>query len=380
MTDLPDPGAVRELKDLRAEVTGCAPAELHRARGLLLAEIAAERGTGDSSHPTFPPRAASRPRRWLRPVLLGATAAVAIAALTVSLLPGRATYQARPRASSPAATPPPSAPASSPPPAPAVLTAAYVLNRAASTASSSSRPVPRPGQFIYVSSVGTGLVTDMDPSGGRSWLYKSRGRSWESVDGQRAGLLQEVGGGYVKLPDGPVAPADRGIGTSWISLPPSSCPGAVPARDTYEFQASLPTDPSRLRTWIYRHLNGQNAADTQAWIDIGDMLRGMLVPAKLAAALYRVAAMIPGVTAVPRAVNAVGRVGVAVSRSGSALIFDPQTYQLIGESVVLTKAVPGQGLAGTVVGSSAELQVKVVDHLPDIPSSQVFKSGGGAKC
>jgi hypothetical protein len=93
-----------------------------------------------------------------------------------------------------------------------------------------------------------------------------------------------------------------------------------------------------------------------------------------------VAATIPGVTLLPHAVNAAGRAGVAVSRSGAALIFDPRTYQLIGEGAVLTKAVPGQGPAGTVVGSSAILRVKVVDRLPDVPPSQVFKSGGGAKC
>src|SRR5436309_13789861 len=101
MTDLPKPGPVRELTDLRADVAGRAPEELHRARGLLLAEIQAERGTGDSSRPAFLPRGASRPRntsrphtmsrprggswrrgtsrppapRWHRPVLLGATAA-----------------------------------------------------------------------------------------------------------------------------------------------------------------------------------------------------------------------------------------------------------------------------------------------------------------
>jgi hypothetical protein len=304
----------------------------------------------------------------MRPALLGATATAAAAALTVSLLPGSAAHRPRPGAGS--------APASSQPSTPAVLTAAYVLNRAASAAASSPQPVPRPDQFIYVSSVATGLDTEVRPSDSKSWLYKSGGQIWQSVDGRRAGLLQSVGRGYVKLPDGPVPPAGSGIGASWTSLPPSTCPGAAPARGTYEFLASLPTDPGRLRAWIYRNRNGQNPPDVQAWNDIGDMLRGMLVPSKLAAALYRVAATIPGVTAVPHAVDAVGRAGVAVSRSGAELIFDPQTYQLIGERVVLTKAVPGEGPAGTVVGSSAELQVKVVDRLPDVPPSQVDKSFG----
>src|ERR1700753_4358388 len=89
MTDQPDPGAVRELRDLRADVPGRAPEDLHRARTRLLTEISAERETGASPRPAFPPR-------WLRPVLVGATAAAAVAALTVSLLPGPAAHRPRP--------------------------------------------------------------------------------------------------------------------------------------------------------------------------------------------------------------------------------------------------------------------------------------------
>jgi hypothetical protein len=382
MTDLLDPEAVPELNDLRAGVAGRAPEDLHRARALLLTEMAAERETGASSRTVFPPRpafpsrAVSRSRRWPRPVLLGATAAAAIAALTVSLLPGPATHRPRPGAAS--------APASSPraarPATPAVLTAAYVLNRAASTAASSSRPVPRPGQFIYVSSVTMYVSTEIGRSGDQSWLYRTRRQIWQSVDGRRAGLLQIVDRGNVKLPWGPVPPANSDLPAGWTPLPPASCPGAAPARGTYAFLASLPTDPGRLRTWIYRHPGGGNTADAQAWSDIGDMLREMLVPPKVAAALFRVAATIPGATVVPHAADAVGRAGVGVSRSGAELIFDPKTYQLIGEGAVLTRPVPGQGPAGTVVASTAQLREAVVGHLPDVTPSPTDKAVGGVSC
>lgn len=365
MTDLPEPGPVRELKDLRADVAGRAPEDLHRARALLLAEIQNERVTGDGSHPPFPPRGPSRPRRpsWHRPVLLGGAAAAAAAILTVSLLPGSAAHQARPGPSSPA-----------------VLTAAYVLNQAASAAAASSQPVPRPDQYVYVSSVTTYVSSEIGPSGEKSWLYKTSRQIWQSADGQKAGLLQIVDRGNVKLPWGPVPPADSGNSSSWTSLPASSCPGTAPARGTYAFLASLPTDPGQLRTWLYQHANGGNKPDAQAWTDIGDMLREMLVPPKLAAALFRVAGTIPGATVVPHATNAVGRAGVAVSRSGMELIFDPQTYQLIGEGGVLTKATPGVGPAGTVIASTAQLKETVADHLPKIPPSRVDKSGGGVTC
>ncbi len=390
MTDLPDPGAVRELKDLRADVPGRAPEELHRARGLLLAEIAAERETGAGSRSAFPSRGTSRLRgtsplrgasrppapRWRRPVLLGATAAAATAALTVTLLPGPPAHQARPRAGSPAGASPTSSPAE--------LTAAYVLNRAASAAASaaaaSSRPVPRPGQFIYVTSVTTYLSTEITRSGEESWLYRTSRQIWQSASGQRAGMLQIVEHGNVKLPWGPVPPAVSGNPAGWISLPASSCPGAAAARGTYAFLATLPADPGRLRTWIYRHPDGGNRSDAQAWADIGDILREMLVPPKLAAALFRVAATIPGATVVPHAANAVGRAGVGVSRAGAELIFDPKTYQLIGEGAVLTKPVPGEGPAGTVVASTAQLREAVANRLPDVPPSRVEKSGGGASC
>jgi hypothetical protein len=255
-----------------------------------------------------------------------------------------------------------------------------VLNHAASAAAASAQPVPRPDQFIYVTSVTTYVSTEIGRSGEKSWLYRTSRQIWQSVSGQRAGLLQIVDRGNVKLPWGPVPPADTGNPAGWTSLPPSSCPGAAPARATYAFLASLPTDPGRLRAWLYQHPDGQNEADAQAWTDIGDMLREMLVPPKLAAALFRVAATIPGATLVPHAANAVGRAGVAVSRSGLELIFDPRTYQLIGEGGVLTKAVAGEGPAGTVIASTAQLQEKVVDHLPDVPPSQVDKSGVGVTC
>jgi hypothetical protein len=140
---------------------------------------------------------------------------------------------------------------------------------------------------------------------------------------------------------------------------------------------TLPTDPRLLRAWIYRHPDdGGPKSDGQAWTNIGDILREMLVPPKLAAALFKVAATIPGAAVVPHAANAVGLRGVAVSLSGAELIFDPKTYQLIGEGAVLTKPVAGQGPAGTVVASTAQLQARVVSSLPDIPPSEVYKAGG----
>src|SRR5581483_3021268 len=110
MTDLLEPEAPRELKEMRAGITGRSPEELDKARALLFAEIHGER-PARPARLAQPPRPA-RPRRWVRPALVAGTA-VAAAALVVSLLPGGKAQ----RTSQPAA-----------------LTAAYVLDRAASAA------------------------------------------------------------------------------------------------------------------------------------------------------------------------------------------------------------------------------------------------------
>jgi hypothetical protein len=285
----------------------------------------------------------------------------------VSLLPGTPAH--RPRQSTSPNTP--GTPA---------LTAAYILNHAASAAAAAALPVPRPGQYIYVSSVTTYLSIEVGKHGQKAWLYRTSRQIWQSVDGLRPGLLQIVDRPNLKLPWGPVPPAISGDPVGWYALNALSCPGHAPARSTYAFLTTLPTDPALLRAWIYRHLNGGQASDNQAWTDIGDMLREMLVPPKLAAALFKVAATIPGTTVIRHVPNAVGRVGVAVSRSGAALIFDPRTYQLIGEGAVLTKAVPGEGPAGTVTASTAQTQVRVVDSPPHVPPSEVQKDSATPQC
>ena len=93
------------------------------------------------------------------------------------------------------------------------------------------------------------------------------------------------------------------------------------------------------------------------------MMVEMLVPPKLAAALFRVAATIPGATVVPHAADAAGRPGIAVARNVSEdkadaeLIFNQHTYQFLGAREVLTSPVKGEGPAGTVIEAYAQLKV-----------------------
>src|SRR5262249_59728378 len=82
-------------------------------------------------------------------------------------------------------------------------------------------------------------------------------------------------------------------------------------------------------------------------------------PPDLPAALFRVAAAIPGATVVPHATDAAGRAGIAVARliQGSTedneLVFSARTYRLLGERTTLTAPGKGVGPAGTVIGGWA---------------------------
>jgi hypothetical protein len=80
MNDLQE---LKELKEMRAEVTGRRPEDLRGARDLLLAEV---RGGGRRRRAAWTHD--MRPRIWPRPALIAGTAVAASAAITAALLAG----------------------------------------------------------------------------------------------------------------------------------------------------------------------------------------------------------------------------------------------------------------------------------------------------
>ena len=248
--------------------------------------------------------------------------------------------------------------------------AAYVLERAARAAAQSRQPVPRPGQYILVTSAGLSMT---DGGGKNNWLTVERRRIWWPAGDRKPGVLWYDAVRNERFPWSAPAPATRGLGASWLPVPPQGCPGAPPARFTYRFLTTLPTNPARLRAWIYAHKNGGQSADDQAWTDINDLLESTLTPPKLTAALFRVAATIPGATVVRHATDMAGRPGIAVARfiqgstEDSELLFGARTYRLLGGRTRLTVPEKGVGPAGTVIGAWALLNKTVVSHLPRHP-------------
>jgi hypothetical protein len=248
--------------------------------------------------------------------------------------------------------------------------AAYVLDRAAQAAARSDSLTPRPGQYVAVASVAASM-TEVDAGSGKagSWLTVERRTIWWPVSNLKPGVEWYEAVRNEHLPWGG-QPAGTGLGASWLRIPAEGCPGAPPRRFTYHFLASLPTQPAKLRAWVYAHPGGGQDADDQAWTDINDLLATTLTPPKLTSALFRVAATIPGAIVIKHVTDAAGRQGIAVARNTLAfseedeLIFAARTYRLLGGRTTLTAAEHGIGPAGTVIGAWALLSKTVVSHLP----------------
>jgi len=205
------------------------------------------------------------------------------------------------------------------------LTAVTLLAKVAAAAARQPEPKVSDSEFVYVRSQ---VAFDIITIGNQGQQKVTKGKLherqiWLPVTDACSGLLIENGQRIT-------------LGNSDASSQPTvagACAGTVNA-PTYRFLQSLPTDPRTLLNFIYDKTKGEGKSqgrDGEAFITIGDMMREAIVPPKTAAALYRAAALIPGVQLVSQATNAVGRPGVAVSFRGQEWIFDPATYQFIGE-------------------------------------------------
>ncbi|WP_329229228.1 CU044_5270 family protein [Streptomyces sp. NBC_01460] len=307
-------------------------------------------------------RATARPRpRLLRPAVLLPAAGLALGGVLLTTL--AVTGQGSAPAPSAAGT---GSHATAP------RGAAVLLDRIASVAEESGERTVTGDQFVYVRTLQTrnegvfdGPVKLTEPREREVWMAQKAG---PVID---VGLIHE---------DGAYVPIEVGV-------PDGETPVGQPAglgRPTYAWLASLPTDPDvllrRLATEITRD---QDARDTPAeerdraqdtFDAIGELLRETLMPPRTAAALYKAAARIPGVTVDPDAVDAAGRRGIGVARDDTragwrtAWIFDSATLGYLGERSYLTRDTP-MGKKGTLINASAVMERAVVDTLREKPTA-----------
>ena len=253
-----------------------------------------------------------------------ATAGAAAVALALTLLPGSA------NSASPAAV--------------------RLLAKIAIAAAAQPTPAVRDSQFWYIESWVAYQVCQ-GGSGTNCVVAKPHERQiWQSVSNQCVtGLLRE----------------DRQDTPLTFSSNYLHCPYRGDVHDpTYRFLQSLPTDPHALLSLIEREMQGQLPRPEEAFTTIGDLLGEAIAPPQVSAALYRAAALIPGVTVVAGATDAIGRHGIAVAftyqGTRTEWIFSKQTFLYLGERDVNVAN-------GSVTGESAVLQRAFVDRAGQLP-------------
>jgi hypothetical protein len=171
------------------------------------------------------------------------------------------------------------------------------------------------------------------------------------------GVLIEMGSRTSLAPSPGSGPSSTGCGKGNLNDP------------TYRLLQSLPADPRTLLNLIYAQTNGEGQAlgrDGEAFVTIGDLIRETIVPPPTVAALYRAAALIPGVTFIGRVTNAEGRPGIAIAWTDSQdryeWIFDPATLQFVGErDYNMSTGTP------IVIGNTAIVQRAFVSKAGQLP-------------
>jgi hypothetical protein len=215
---------------------------------------------------------------------------------------------------------------------------ARLLAKIAVAASHQPSPAVRGNEYEYIKSVEKAIAGPADltgkppPAGGKLVTYHIQ--LWRPTSDICRGFLVRTTPPYPGASPEPARPSYGGPGEKCPSIGDLN-------RPTYRLLQSLPTNPRRLLNLIYATEKGHGPGPAQeAFTTIGDLLNQSIAPPRVSAALYRAAALIPGVAVVPDAVNAIGQHGVAVAlmvdggggvRSVlSEWIFDRSTLQMIG--------------------------------------------------
>lgn len=261
------------------------------------------------------------------------------------------------------------------------LAAADVLRDAARVAA--SRPDPgrlTPGRFWYARSVSTAVATtgDQPPWSVRQEFTRE---FWVGADG--SGRIRERSGKAEFL-----TPQDRrnwedsgrpdlGEGQSSDERFKAGELTAGSTVGTYDDLLALPTDPGRLYDYFHKQADGHSrGTEVEMFVLVSDVLRETPAPPALQAALYEVAARIPGVQLVGPTTDRTGRHGTGIAMvdgegSRHELVFDPGTATPLGERETTIKPgqfAPGMTVpAGTVISDSAELETGFVGSVTATP-------------
>ena len=192
------------------------------------------------------------------------------------------------------------------------------------------------GAYAYEQLIGTAKVTGQSLVDGSRWTADvsfARER-WVARDGSGRELSR--GTGYTWP-----SPEDS---RTWREAGSPEIPGALVVDDTtyragdlpFISPETLPSDPAELGTLIeQREILGSPPGPAGSFDIIGDLLRPRYLAPEQRAALFQVAAEIPGIVHDGTVTDAAGREGIGISiTEGSTrlqLIFDPASSEVLGE-------------------------------------------------
>lgn len=249
--------------------------------------------------------------------------------------------------------------------------AAAVLNELASVAALQPAPAPAtvPG-YRYTKTDEIYLNTMVARDGTTIAVLAPKTRTiWIAPDG--SGRIREIVGEVIYLSER-ARSAWQGAGSPPFARALNRDFG--PQGLSFEDLSRLPTDPNALATVVReRAERASPPLHDQMFVVVGDLLRQQTAPPQVRAALYRVAARIPGVELVGQVRDRAGRQGIAVAMTSTytgikqrhVLIFDPKTSVLLAEERVLLDAVNWVDAAPPVViGYATYLESGIVESLP----------------
>jgi hypothetical protein len=259
--------------------------------------------------------------------------------------------------------------------------AALVLQRAARLAEAAGGPRQlHPGEYWYVQSIWTTPGVQFAAPGGRGpdlivdALSSYERQAWIGLD--RPGRV-------VSRVVGPITFLSAAARQQWVRAGrPRALPGyngSLPPNAfirPYRQLLSLPTNVEALWQLLYRGAGNGSAAwkRHEMFTEIGDLLREDPIPAKVRAALYLVAARIPGIQVLGLTHDAVGRPALAVALNDTLygerdeLLFDPRTSALLGERSVVVKPPSSYHVKpGAAWSGATYLTEGIVERIGQVP-------------
>lgn len=244
--------------------------------------------------------------------------------------------------------------------------AAAALHKAAATARRQPSPPPLAlGEYLYVKSEGVQL--SMSEATG----IRTRSTFVREVWMGEQGRVHSTSGEPQF-----VTPKDR---ETWIAAGRPDIGGAGTMDEPLDkyVPLDLSTDPDELLARIKADAKGQgNGLYTEMFVLVGDALRETAASPAQRAALYEVAARIPGVELVGNVTDSAGRPGIAVAMTDTTshmrqvLTFDPKTSQLLAEEQTVVAGNEFGWSPGTLVGRTTYLVHAVVGSNTEVPAAQ----------